>query len=519
MATIGELVALQALTWKDKPYLYLPESGRIASFMEVSDRVSTLSKELLRQGLQPGERIALIFGNGLEAAVCLLGVMAAGLVGVPLNPRLTAEESARLFRQSGVCGILTDVAGRATAIALLAEAGCELTSLTETVAGIVFFRVSAKISPVVKTSTNLGADAPALLLFTSGTTGQPKGVPLTHRNLLANAKQVQIAHRLNSNDRALGILPLFHINGLVMTLLAPLLSSSAVILPQRFQVESFWSLVAQYRATWFSAVPTILSLLLSQPDGPATGHDTLRFARSASAPLPVAVLEAFEERFRVPVIEAYGISEGAGQITSNPLPPLIRKPGSVGIPFGNTLAIVDSTGQPLPARAVGEVVLSGANIFVGYLDNPTADLEVFRDGWFYTGDIGYIDDDGYLFLTGRSKDVINRAGEKIAPREVEEVLHRLPQIEAACVVGLPHPLYGEEPAAFLTLRPGMTLAVDTAQDFCREHLSPFKIPRQIFFIDEFPKGPNGKIQRRLLLDLYQQKTTVPINNLLEKGQR
>jgi acyl-CoA synthetase (AMP-forming)/AMP-acid ligase II len=329
-------------------------------------------------------------------------------------------------------------------------------------------------------------------------------VILSHGNLLANAAQVRDAHRLTGADVALCVLPIFHINGFVITLLAPLLSGGRVVMPRRFSAEKFWGWVRDYRATWFSGVPTILSLLLSHEGPSASDLPSLRFARSASASLPVAVLERFEERFGVPVIEAYGISEAAGQVTSNPLPPLRRKPGSAGIAVGNRVAILDAGGRSLPAGTVGEVAVRGGNVFAGYLENPRADREALRHGWFLPGDLGYLDQDGYLFLTGRKKELINRAGEKISPREVEEIIHRLPEVESVGVVGVPHALYGEEVAAFVVLRPGSKGAVERIRTLCRENLASFKVPREVFFIDEFPKGPSGKIQRRRLLEVYNR---------------
>jgi acyl-CoA synthetase (AMP-forming)/AMP-acid ligase II len=218
----------------------------------------------------------------------------------------------------------------------------------------------------------------------------------------------------------------------------------------------------------------------------------------------VAILEEFEQRFAIPVIETYGISEAACQVTANPLPPRHHKPGSAGIAVGNRLQVVDESGVLLPQGSAGEVTIWGENVFSSYLDNPAADREALKGGWFHTGDLGYLDEEGYLFLTGRKKELINRAGEKISPREVEEVIHRLPQVEAVGVVGVPHQLYGEEVAAFVTLRPGSFLAAKKIQHFCREHLADFKTPREVFFIEEFPKGPSGKIQRRRLVDLYSE---------------
>jgi len=503
--TIGALLRLRALDRDAAIFLHLPESGRSVSFAEAANLAEALGARLVEQGLCPGARVALRLVNGLESAVALLAVMGAGGVAVPLNPRFTADELSGLLELSraeflivpaeldtSVIGVpqsatTTDLAGTGLDLKLL-----ELTPIS-----------GSGLDPAL--ALDLGCDAAALILYTSGTTGIPKGVILSHRNLLANAGFVIGAHALSADETALCILPLFHINGFVVTLMAPLLTGMAVVLPERFDAAHFWDWVGRYRVNWFSAVPTILSLLLSHPDPAPELTKTLRFARSASAPLPVALLEAFESRFGIPVIETYGISEAACQVSANPLPPRARKPGSAGIAVGNELVVLDGEGHRLPPGESGEVAIRGTNVFRGYLENPEADREALHQGWFHTGDLGYLDADGYLFLTGRKREFINRAGEKISPREVEEVIHRLPQVEMAGVAGVPHDLYGEEVAAFVTLRPGRQLDATAVRSFCRAHLAGFKVPREVLFIDEFPKGPSGKIQRRLLTELYLEK--------------
>ncbi len=501
--TIGELFNRQAVEQGNNPFLILPESGETLTFSLAADVSTDVGEFLVRNGFVPGDRVALILPNGKESALALLGVMSAGGVAVPLNPRLTSDEIGQALQQSSARFVICH-SGRNPEPALANAGfypapcgtfqGLQITLLVRATAGV---GCSSAVTPD-------SGRSPALILFTSGTTGRPKGVVLSHANLLVNASFVRDAHHLTSDDIALCVLALFHINGLVVTLLTPLLTGMAVVIPERFAAEHFWGWVADHRVTWFSAVPTILSLLLSHPAPEGKETASLRFARSASAPLPVAILEEFEQRFAVPVIETYGISEAACQVTANPLPPLLHKPGSAGLPVGNQLRVVDEQGAELPQGGVGEVVLRGKNVFSGYLDNLKGDQEALKAGWFHTGDLGFIDKEGYLFLTGRIKELINRAGEKISPREVEEVIHRLPQVEAVGVVGVPHQLYGEEVTAFVTLRPGSALDIDSIRRFCREHLAGFKTPREVFFIEEFPKGPSGKIQRRRLVDLYAE---------------
>jgi len=503
--TSGRLLGLRASERGTVQFLHLPESGRSVSFAETARLTDALGARLVEKGLRPGGRVALRLANGLESVVALLAVMAAGGVAVPLNPRFTADELSRLLELS-----------RADFLIVPAGLGLSGTGIPQSAAATDLTPIGLDLKllelapqndfvPDPNPAAEIGCDSAALILYTSGTTGLPKGVVLSHRNLIANAGFVIEAHALNADETALCILPLFHINGFVVTLMAPLLAGMGVVLPERFDAAHFWDWVGRYRVNWFSAVPTILSLLLSHPDPGPELRATLRFARSASAPLPVALLEAFEGRFGIPVIETYGISEAACQVTANPLPPRARKPGSAGKAVGNELVVLDAAGFRLPCGVSGEVAIRGANVFGGYLDNPEADREALQRGWFHTGDLGYLDSEGYLFLTGRKREFINRAGEKISPREVEEVIHRLPQVEMAGVAGVPHDLYGEEVAAFVTLRPGGVLDATAVRSFCREHLAGFKVPREVLFIDEFPKGPSGKIQRRLLTELYLEK--------------
>ncbi len=507
--SLRELVDLQGRAQSANVFIVAPEQQVSLTFGDYRDAVFELADILAEQGLQPGGRVAVVLVNGLNPAIAILAVIAAGGVAVPVNPRLTEREIAGVLTHSGASLVLSDQHHSDSLPAMVVQGEQFTHASHEADNPYRLFRPHG-ISSTDTASVHgvLPAwDDPALILYTSGTTGQPKGVVLTHGNLLVNAQYVTAAHRLTSGDRALCVLPLFHINGFVVTLLTPLLSGGSVIMPQRFHADRFWQWVHDFQATWFSAVPTIFSVLLSHLEPPRDYPVSLRFARSASAPLPVAVLEEFEQRHRIPVIETYGISEAACQVTANPLPPVPRKPGSAGVPVGNELRVVDEQQRPVLPGDVGEVIIRGPNVFKGYLNNPSADYEALRDNWFHTGDLGFLDLDGYLFLTGRKREQINRSGEKISPREVEEVIHHLPEVESVGVVGIPHQLYGEEVAAFITLRPGRELEPERVREYCRNYLAGFKVPREILFINELPKGPSGKIQRRRLIDMYHDVTS------------
>lgn len=503
--SLAELVEHQGRSRGERPFITTPEIGTTLSFHRYYRAVADLAAILKEQGIQKADPVAVLLGNGLNAAVAVLAIITAGGVAVPINPRLASEEVDWILKNSRARLVLTDQLQEQTLRPPFESLRSTQVQGPEegNPYGILTLLENSPIH-TAQPEPSPASEDPALLLYTSGTTGHPKGVVLTHGNLLANARHVCNIHRLAENDIALCVLPIFHINGFVFTLISPLLSGGQVIMTRRFHADEFLQLVREHGVTWFSAVPTILSLLLSGPVPPRQDLATLRFARSASASLPIAILNEFERRFGIPVIETYGITEAAGQVTANPLPPDIRKPGSVGRPMGNELALLDEGGNRVPAGTCGEVVLQGSNVFQGYLDNPQADREAFSGPWFRTGDLGYLDEDGYLFLTGRKKEVINRAGEKISPREVEEVIHRLPEVEAVGVVGVPHPLYGQEVVAFVSVRAGKSLSRERIRSFCREHLAGFKTPSDVLFIEEFPNGPSGKIQRRHLAALYEQ---------------
>jgi acyl-CoA synthetase (AMP-forming)/AMP-acid ligase II len=322
-------------------------------------------------------------------------------------------------------------------------------------------------------------------------------VPLSHRNLLASALSVASSLGLGSDDRCLSIMPLFHIHGLVAAVLASLAAGSQVLCTPGFNALRFFGWLEKTRPTWYTAVPTMHQTILARASRNAEviRHSRLRFVRSSSASLPPQVMADLETTFSAPVLEAYGMTEAAHQMASNPLPPRERKPGAVGPAAGPEIAIMTASGEPLATGEIGEVVIRGENVTAGYLDNPEANAEAFFGDWFRTGDQGLLDEDGYLRLTGRLKEIINRGGEKISPREVDEVLLDHPEVVQAVTFALPHPTLGEEVAAAVILVEGSEASEKEIRQFARQQLADFKVPRRLIFLDEIPKGPTGKLQR------------------------
>jgi acyl-CoA synthetase (AMP-forming)/AMP-acid ligase II len=350
-------------------------------------------------------------------------------------------------------------------------------------------------------------DDVALILHTSGSTGRPKRVPLSHANLTISAQNVARSYQLTADDVSLCVMPLFHVHGLVASTLATLSTGGTVVVPAKFSPLSFWRVAQESGATWYSAVPTIHQLLLARVkpgDPPPAGAEKLRFIRSCSASLPPQVMHDLESAFGAPVLEAYGMTEAAHQMASNPLPPGARLPGSVGPGTDVGITIRDDQGREMPPGQRGEVCIHGPNVIAGYENNPEANATAFFEGgWFRTGDQGVLDADGYLTLVGRLKELINRGGEKISPREIDEVLLTHPSVAEAVCFGVPHQTWGEEVAAAVVLRE--PVAETDLHAFCKERLAEFKRPKQIHITEVIPRTATGKIQRRVVAQAFAQK--------------
>ena len=359
--------------------------------------------------------------------------------------------------------------------------------------GIVQLEAPAAVSLA---ATEPRADDIALVLHTSGSTGRPKRVPLRHFNLAVSSANIANTYALSVEDVSLCIMPLFHVHGLVASLLATLLSGGTVVVPTKFNALSFWRTVREHRVTWYSGVPTMHQLLLARAHQKPAEAASLRFIRSCSAPLSAGLIHKIEALFGVPFVEAYGMTEAAHQMTSNPLPPRHRKAGSVGVGAGLRISIMDKQGNQLGTNQRGEVAIQGANVFRGYENNPEANQRAFVNGWFRTGDEGMLDADCYLHLTGRIKDIIIRGGENIAPHEIDEILLRHPAVAAAVTFGRMHPTLGEEVAAAVVLHEGQEAVEAVLIEHCRDLLAEYKCPKKIYLVKSIPTTATGKIRRR-----------------------
>jgi acyl-CoA synthetase (AMP-forming)/AMP-acid ligase II/acetyltransferase-like isoleucine patch superfamily enzyme/acyl carrier protein len=448
-------------------------------------------------GIKRHDRVALVVPNGPDMAVAFLGV-AAGATCAPLNPAYRTNEFDFYLSDLNAKALIIGSAMDSPARDIAQEMSIPIIELTPTPnaeAGI--FELTAQQPPSFAIDGFAQPDDTALVLHTSGTTSRPKIVPLTQRNICSSGHNIAVTLELTEHDRCLNVMPLFHIHGLIGVVLSSLTAGASIVCTPGFAVEHFFAWLETWHPTWYTAVPTMHQALLAR----AADHQEviarcpLRLIRSCSAPLPERVMAALEDVFHTPVIESYGMTEASHQMTSQPLPPLPRKVGSVGVAAGPEVAIMDESGHLLPVGAIGEVVIRGVNVMAGYDKNPAANQRAFTHGWFRTGDQGRVDPDGYLFLTGRLKEIINRGGEKIAPKEVDDILTQHPAIAQAVAFAVPHPTLGEEVAAAVVLKKDATVTESDMRDFAAARLADFKVPRQILMVDEIPKGPTGKFQR------------------------
>jgi acyl-CoA synthetase (AMP-forming)/AMP-acid ligase II/acetyltransferase-like isoleucine patch superfamily enzyme/acyl carrier protein len=460
-------------------------------------QAETTVKALREFGVNRNDRVALVLPNGPELAASFVSV-ACGATCAPLNPSFKAQEfdfyladleARALIIGSGMDSPVREIA-RKRDIAII-----ELTPTVEAEAGV--FSLAANPQGPADAERFAQPGDMALVLHTSGTTSRPKLVPLTHANICSSGRNIARTLALTENDRCLNVMPLFHIHGLIAAVVASLTAGGSVICTPGFDPDNFFSWLESSQPTWYTAVPTIHQSVLSRvpANREIIARRPLRFIRSSSAALPTPVLQELESSFQTQVIEAYGMTEASHQMASNPLAPSIRKPGSVGIAAGPEVAIMDETGRLLPVGEIGEVVIRGANVTSGYENNPSANQSAFTNGWFRTGDQGRLDEDGYLFLTGRLKEIINRGGDKIAPREVDEVLSQHPDIAQAVTFAVPHSTLGEDVAAAIVLKAHARTTASDIREFAAARLSDHKVPKQILIVEEIPKGPTGKLQR------------------------
>ena len=469
------------------------------TYQGLRDQVGRTVAALNGLGVGREDRVAIVLPNGPEMALAFLAT-AAGATAAPLNPAYRAEEFEFYLSDLRARALIVPRGSESPAVGVAAKLGITLVELDpkpERGAGAFELVCASARSGAGAAGGFAEPEDAALILHTSGTTSRPKIVPLSQQNVCASAGNIRSTLKLAPEDCGLTIMPLFHIHGLMASLLAPLASGGRIFCTPGFHALKFFGWMSEARPTWYTAVPTMHQAILSR-----AGHNRdviaanpLRFLRSSSSSMPPQVIQELEATFGAPLIESYGMTEASHQMASNPLPPGRRIPGTVGVSAGPEVAIMDERGEFLPPDHMGEIVIRGANVTRGYENNPAANADAFTRGWFRTGDQGTMSADGYITITGRLKEIINRGGEKISPREVDEVLMDHPAIQQVVTFAVPHPKLGEDVATAVVLREGASLSEKEVREFAARRLADFKVPRTVLFLPEIPKGATGKLQR------------------------
>ena len=504
MRTIRDFIDKRATEQPEKSYMIAPEPGLSLSCSRLKEDSFKLAKYLIKRGLKKGDKVSFMMGNGYQTTKIFLGTMYAGFVIAPLNLMFQTPQLTYVLDHSDTQVVFFTKDLKEKLEAAVSEINREIKL-------IEIDNDAEDILPMDEdfscyTLPEVAAEDDALLLYTSGTTGVPKGVILSHKNMVAGGKYTTMAHELTPADRALCSLPLYHINGEVVTAVTPLVSGGSVVMPHRFSTANFWEYISEYRCTWFSVVPTIISYLFSATDleGTDLNLDQLRFGRSASSALPPSLHKDFENKFNVSIVETMGLTETAAPVFSNPMDPSKRKYGSPGRAVGNEAKIIDADGKEVPRGTQGEIMVRGNNVMKAYYKAPDVTQKTLEPGgWLHTGDLGYMDEDGFVFVIGRIKELIIKGGENIAPKEIDEVLFKHKAVLDAAAVGIPDNIYGEEIMACVTMKPGVSVTEEELLNHCLEHLGKFKTPKVIKIMDELPKGPSGKIQRLKLPEMVQ----------------
>jgi len=497
-ATIRELITRHARLQPSGVYAIFPETQTTLTYKDLEQEVQAYAAQFDALGLIQGDTVSFMMANGKTALVLFLSALYTGLIISPLNPAAGPDQIAYVLEHSDTKVVFVSEASKAVILSLgdklpkhirLVDAHQDLgPSWAETSTSAI------KLAPITSQSDGL-------LMYTSGTTGRPKGVILTHQNLLAGGMNTAVAHGLSSADRGLCVLPLCHINAQCVSVMATIVSGSSLVMPHSFSASRFWSWVIDFKCSWFSVVPTIISYLVHQTcaDEKArleSAPTKVRFGRSASAALPPALHAGFEERFGVPIVETMGLTETSAQILSNPLPPETNKYGSPGIAYGTEVKVINVAGHEVDRGVEGELLVKGACVMRCYYKNPKATQETIDDkGWLHTGDLAIMDEDNFCFITGRIKELIIKGGENIAPREIDDVLYTHPAVMEAAAIGIEDLHYGQEVEACVVLAEGKETTEIELLEFCKSRLGAVKTPKQIHFLSDLPKGPSGKVQR------------------------
>lgn len=507
---LRELVENQAEKYQDKIFLYWKDTT--VSYKQLNELSNRVANFLYDLGIRKGDKVSVYLPNMPEYVYLYLGIPKLGAVTGPVNALFKAREVKFVVGHSEAKAIVTIP----EFMEIVNEIKEDLPNLKHVIVigdpvenTINFWELMEKASVEAPPEVNIKEKKDiATIIYTSGTTGFPKGVLQTHFNIRRNAEMLQNFLKASEDFRFMLILPLFHVNAQIVTVMTPFLIGASCILTPGFSAQTHWETVAKYKASTFSAVPTVLSILLRMPHE-NLDLSSLEFVVCGAAPLPIEVFREFENTFNCKIVEGYGLTEGTCVSSVNPLPTESedrRKIGSIGLPIrGNKMRIVDDNGNKVPPNTKGEITVKGDNVMKEYFKNPEANAETLKNGWLYTGDIGHMDEDGFFFITDRKKDMIIRGGENIYPREIEEVLYAHPAVSLATVIGVQDKIYGELPKAFIVLKEGESISPEEIIDYCKMNLADFKIPKYVEFRDSLQTTSTGKIMKQPLREEEEAK--------------
>ncbi len=501
---LRDMIQTQGERFGDKVVIRFHDED--VTYRELDERSSRVANALKRLGIRKGDRVCLLMDNGPEFYYVFFGIIKLGAIAGPVNCWWQTGEIQYLLNDSGAVALFVDapyrthsdrVRGETPALKHMIARGFEADGY---LSFDDFLQGDSSLEDVP-----IGPDDISTIVYTSGTTGNPKGVLLSHGNILTNSWQATKLADISEREVVMCFLPLFHVNGLVITGTAPMAVGAQIVLRKNFSASDFWDTVAQYRVNIFSGVPTVYQILLNTPGSEKVDVSSLRYGVCGAAPMPVETIRRFEETFNMIIVEGYGLTEGTAGATANPING-VRKIGSIGIPFEDSeIRIVDDDDREVPQGEVGEITIRGGHVMKGYFNKPEETAQTLRGGWLHTGDMAYTDADGYLFIVDRKKEMIIRGGENIYPKELEGILFTHPKILEASVVGVPDPIYGEEVLACVVVRPGETLGEEELRDWCRENMASYKVPRYVDFRDSLPKNIIGKVLKKELRGILQKE--------------
>ena len=504
-STVPEIISKRAMEMPDKVYLYFAEKQW--TYKEFHEVTNQMADSFTGLGLKKGSHVAILIPNSPEFLFCWFGAMKAGLVGVTLNTLLKADELEFIINDSDATVLCTTPQYRKMLDPAWKNIDKIKTVLFASEEAHADYSDAILIKDFMKKGdknfkTEVNPDDNASMIYTSGTTGHPKGVILRHRNIMYNSYVAPRYIDLQKEDKALCIMPLFHVNAQIASMMATMQAGASVVLEEMFKPRTFIQTLKKYKCTTFSGVPTIYNYLNEMKEAEGEDLSFLKACICGAAPMPVEVYHKFENKFKAKIIEGYGLSEGTCVSSLNPING-VRKIGSIGLPIdGQEMAIWDNDNKPLPDGEIGEIVISGPNMMLGYYKKEEENKKTFVNGWMRTGDLGYRDKDGYYFIVGRKKEMIISGGENIYPKEIEEVLYKHDDILDCAIVGIPDKTYGEAVAAFIIPKAGSTLTEKDIKTYLRPKIAGYKFPKIIEIVTELPKTATGKIQKNKIVEEY-----------------